>query len=142
LALIRKQLALLISMALMAITVNFPGAASAQTTTDSVAVQKTRLDVQKLGTNRDKKVEVKLRDNTKIKGYITAVDQDTFSVSDYKAGSAQTLSYAEVSSVKRAGGSSMKPWLILGAVIAGVGITWAIVKPAVCDGGAQSRGIC
>jgi hypothetical protein len=140
--LIKKQLAVLISIALLAITLTVPGATSAQTTTDSPAVQKTRLDVQKLGVNRGKKVEVKLRDNTRVKGYITSVDQDTFSVSDFKSGDAQTLSYAEVSSVKKAGGASIKPWLIFGAVAAGVGITWAIVKPAVCDGGAQTRGIC
>lgn len=139
---IKKQLAVLISIALLAITLTFPGATSAQTTTAFGAVQKTRFDIQKLGVNRDKKIEVKLRDNTKVKGYITAVDQDTFTVSDSKTGAVQTLSYAEVSSVKKAGGASIKPWLILGAVAAGVGITWAIVKPAVCDGGAQTRGIC
>lgn len=109
---------------------------------DTNVVEKKRSEVQKLSANRGNKAEVTLRDKTKIKGYITGVDQDSFIVSDPKTGASQTLSYGEVSSVKKVGGSSMKPWLILGAVAAGVGITWAIVKPAVCDGGAQSRGIC
>jgi hypothetical protein len=140
-ALIRKQLALLTSVALIAITVTFPGAISAQTTTDAAA-NKARFEVQKISSNRGQKVEIKLRDSSKIKGYISEVAQDNFVVSDPKTGASQTLSYAEVSSVKKASGSSIKPWLILGAVAAGVGITWAIVKPAVCDGGAQTRGIC
>jgi len=140
--LIRKQLALLTSVALIAITVTFPGAINAQTTTDSVAIDKARLEVQKISSNRGQKVEIKLRDSSKIKGYISEVAQDNFVVSDPKTGASQTLSYAEVSSVKKTSGGSIKPWLILGAVAAGVGITWAIVKPAVCDGGAQTRGIC
>ena len=126
-------------MALMAITLVFP--AKAQTTLDT-QIESTRSKVEKLRAGGNSKIEVKLRDKTKIKGYITGVDQDSFIVSDSKTGTTQTLTYAEVSEVKKSGGSSMKPWLILGAVAAGVGITWAIVKPAVCDGGGQTRGIC
>lgn len=135
---IKRQLAILISMALMTITLVFP--AKAQTTFDT-QIDSTRSKVEKLRAGNSK-VEVKLRDKTKIKGYITAVDQDSFTVSDSKTGTTQTVAYGEVSDVKKSGGSSMKPWLIFGAVAAGVGITWAIVKPAVCDGGAQTRGIC
>lgn len=29
-----------------------------------------------------------------------------------------------------------------GAVVAGAAITWVIVKPVLCDGGAQTRGPC
>lgn len=121
---------------------SFPGVAGAQTASDAEAVQKTRMNVEKLSSNRGQKVEVKLRDNTVSKGYITTVSSDSFVLSDPKTGASQTFSYAEVSSVKKAGGGSLKPWLILGGVAAAVGITWAIVKPAVCDGGAQTRGIC
>lgn len=138
---IRKQIAILISAALIGLTLAFPNATSGQNTVDS-QVEKTRLEVQKLSRDSGKKVEVKLRDKTRIKGYISGVDQDSFILADLKTGATQTIAYSEVSQVKKAGGSSMKPWLILGAVAAGVGITWAIVKPAVCDGGAQTRGIC
>ena len=136
---IKKQLAILISVALMAITLAFP--ANAQTTFDT-QIESTRSKVEMLRASGNSKVEVKLKDKTKIKGHITGVDQDSFIVSDSKTGTTQTVAYAEVSEVKKSGGSSLKPWLILGAVAAGVGITWAIVKPAVCDGGAQTRGIC
>jgi hypothetical protein len=32
--------------------------------------------------------------------------------------------------------------VILGSVVGGALVTWAIVKPALCDGGAQTRGPC
>jgi hypothetical protein len=32
--------------------------------------------------------------------------------------------------------------LIVGGIAAGAITTWLIVKPAVCDGGAQTRGVC
>ena len=100
-------------MALMAITLVFP--AKAQTTFDT-QIESTRSKVEKLRAGNSK-VEVKLRDKTKIKGYITAVDQDSFTVSDSKTGTTQTVAYREVSDVKKSGGSSMKPWLIFGAVL-------------------------
>jgi len=40
------------------------------------------------------------------------------------------------------GGLSTKSWIIIGGAAAGTIITWLIVKPAFCDGGAQTRGIC
>lgn len=126
-------------MALMAVTSAFP--VKGQTAFDT-QIESTRAKVEKLRADGGSKVEVKLRDKTKIKGYVTGVEQDSFTVSDLKTGATQTVTYAEVSEVKKSGGSSLKPWLILGAVAAGVGITWAVVKPAVCDGGAQTRGIC
>jgi hypothetical protein len=137
--LIKKQLATLISMAVIAITFAFP--AKGQTTVDP-QIASTRAKVEKLQAGGASKVEVKLRDQSKIKGYISGVEQDSFTVSDPKTGATQTVAYTEVSEVKKSGGSSIKPWLILGAVAAGVGITWAVVKPAVCDGGAQTRGVC
>ena len=137
--LIKRQLAIVISMALLAVTFAFP--ARGQTAFDT-QIESTRVKVEKLRAGGNSKVEVKLRDKTKIKGYITGVEQESFTVSDSKTGTTQTVTYAEVSEVKKSGGTSLKPWLILGAVAAGVGITWAVVKPAVCDGGAQTRGIC
>jgi len=64
-------------------------------------------------------------------------------VGNSASGSAETITYTDVVDVKKSGGGlSTKSWLIIGGVAAGVVTTWIIVKPAVCDGGAQTRGIC
>jgi small nuclear ribonucleoprotein (snRNP)-like protein len=138
LILIKKYFAFLLSVFI--VTLSVTPYVSAQT---SVEVEKTRSKVQQLSAESDKKVEVKLRDNTKYKGYITAVDRDSFTFSDEKTSQTQKFAFSEVQSVKKSGGGiSTKTWLIIGGVAAGSIITWAIVKPAFCDGGAQTRGIC
>lgn len=117
--------------------------AGAQVTSDQQATEKIRAKVQTIGVGSNARVEVKLRDNTKIKGYVSDADQDSFTLVDNKTGSSKTVSYADTSSVKKAGsGVSAKTWIILGAAVVGAAVTWVIVKPVLCDGGAQTRGPC
>ena len=137
---IKKYLAVLLMGVTTALTLSLPTTTFAQTTTDPA---KTKSKVQTLSVNRDKKVEVKLRDTTKYKGYISAVESDSFTVTDSKTGTSQKFTYSEVEDIKKVGGGvSTKTLLIIGGVAAGGITTWLIVKPAVCDGGAQTRGIC
>ena len=115
----------------------------AQTANETQATEKIRAKVQKIGVGSNARVEVKLRDNTRLKGYISTAEQDSFTVTDSKTGSTRTVSYADASGVKKQGGGlSSKSWIILGAAVVGAVVTWIIVKPALCDGGAQTRGPC
>lgn len=116
----------------------------AQTGKDARLTEQSRADVLKAGTGERARVEIKLRDETKLKGYVSAAGADSFTVMDARTGASQVVAYDEVAQVKRPGRglSTMTKVLIGGAVVAGVVIGWQVVKPAVCDGGAQSRGIC
>lgn len=135
---IKTHLAVMLSVFLTALSL--PTTATAQSTPD---VEKTRAKVQVLSASKDSQVQVKFRDKTKIKGYIASVEPASFTLKDAKAGTSQSIAYSEVESVSKAdGGVSTKTWLILGGVAAGAVTTWLIVKPAVCDGGAQTRGVC
>ena len=137
---LRKHLAVALSLFITTLTVLPPSAVSAQTDAET---EKVRAKVQVLSTSRDSQVEVKFRDKTKIKGYINAVEPVSFTLRDPKSGAVQSIAYSEVDSVSKASsGVSTKTWLIIGGVAAGVATTWLIVKPAVCDGGAQTRGVC
>lgn len=134
----KRYLAIGLSAILTAISFGLPATARAQSTTDKV-----RAKVQTLAVSKDSQVEVKFRDKTKLKGYIDAVDPVAFTLRDSKKGTTQSIAYSEVESVSKASdGVSTKTWIILGGVAAGAVTTWLIVKPAVCDGGAQTRGIC
>ncbi len=116
--------------------------AGAQSTGDQ-ATEKIRSKVLKMGVGTNAKVEVKLRDNTQMRGYISDSNQDSFTVFDKASSSSKTVSYADTTSVKKvSSGISTKTWIIIGAAVVGAAVTWAIVKPAFCDGGAQTRGIC
>lgn len=118
----------------------FPIVATAQTNAD---VEKNRVKVQTLSADRNQQVEIKFRDKTKVKGYISSVQPVSFTLRDPKTGTTQAIAYSEIEDIRKSsGGVSTKTWLIIGGVAAGVITTWLIVKPAFCDGGAQTRGIC
>ena len=135
----KRHLALTLSVIITALSFS-PAIVTAQSTAE---IEKVRARVQTLSTSKDSQVEVKFRDRTKIKGYIDRVEPLSFTLRNAKDGTSQSITYSEVESVSKAGGGvSTKTWLILGGVAAGAVTTWLIVKPAVCDGGAQTRGIC
>ena len=137
---IKRDLALALSLVITAVSFGFPATVSARSTAD---VEKIRATVQILSASKDSQVDVKFRDKTKLKGYIVSVEPASFTLRDPKDGKLQSITYAEVDSVSKASnGISTKTWLILGGVAAGAVTTWLVVKPAVCDGGAQTRGIC
>ena len=135
----RYAAAIALSLIITALNLSLPSQATAQSNSD---IERVRARVQVLSASRDSQVEVRFRDKTKVKGYITSVEPVSFNLREPKAGTSQSIAYSEVDSVSKAGGVSTKTWLIIGGITAGVVTTWLIVKPAVCDGGAQTRGIC
>lgn len=139
---LRRTLAIVLSGLLLPAAFGFQGA-GAQSLRDQLATEKIRTKVLKTGVGVNARVEVKLRDNTQLRGYISEADSDSFTVVEGGSGSTKTISYADTQSVKKAGGGvSAKTWIILGAAAVGAVVTWAVVKPALCDGGAQTRGPC
>ena len=57
-------------------------------------------EIAKLGTGPDARVEVKLRDETKLKGHLGEVGDDSFAVVDDKTGTVTTVTYPQVKQVK------------------------------------------
>ncbi len=116
----------------------------AKTVEDARLAEKARAGILKMSMKKDARIEVKLRDNTKLKGTLAGVGTDSFTVTDAKTGASTTVAYDDVAQVKKSGnGFSTRTKVLIGvAVAAGVIIGWQIVKPALCDGGAQSRGPC
>jgi hypothetical protein len=85
------------------------------------AAQKVKADVAKRGTGPKAKVTVKLKDNTKLKGYISDASNDSFTLADAKSGQTRTLSYQDVTEVKKPGGLSWPAKIGIGVGI-GVGV--------------------
>ena len=138
----RRTFAIMLSGLLLLSAFGFQGA-GAQSLVDQQATEKIRAKVLKMGVGMNARVQVKLIDNTQFSGYISDAGQDSFTVVERGTGSSKTVSYADTQTVKKAGGGvSAKTLLILGAVAAGAAVTWVVVKPALCDGGAQTRGPC
>jgi hypothetical protein len=136
----KKQLAIVLSAIVTAVSFGLPATATAQSTTQTETIW---AKVQILAASKDSQVQVKFRDQTKLKSYIDSVGPVSFKLRDPKDGTSQSIAYSEVESVSKAGsGVSTKTWLIVGGIAAGALTTFLIVKPAVCDGGAQTRGLC
>lgn len=108
----------------------------AQTASDTQRIEDIHLQVAKLGTGSKAKVHVKLRDNTKLKGYISDANQDSFTVVDSRG--PRTIAYTDVAEVrKQKGGISNLTWgIIAGAAAAAVIVGVTVIKPVLCDGGA------
>jgi len=83
--------------------------------------QKVKADVAKRGTGPKAKVTVKLKDNTKLKGYISDASNDSFTLADAKSGQTRTLSYQDVTEVKKPGALSWPAKIGIGVGI-GVGV--------------------
>ncbi len=139
----RRFISMILSTALLTIGIGFR-ITSAQTAKQLQATEKVRAAVLKMGVGPTSRVKIKLRDKTELKGYVGEAGQDAFTViTDEKTGTSQTLSYAEVAEVnKPGGGPSTRTWIILGGVAAAAVVVGRIVKPALCDGGAQNRFPC
>ena len=139
---IRRTFAIMLSGMILLAAFGFQRA-GAQSLGDQQGTEKIRTKVLRMGVGANARVEVKLHDDTRLKGYISDAGQDSFTVVESKTGASKTVAYADTSSVRKASsGWSAKSWIILGAVAVGAAVTWVVVKPAFCDGGAQTRFPC
>jgi hypothetical protein len=61
---------------------------------------KVKEGISKLGTGEQARIEVKLRDKTKLKGYVSEAGQDSFVVVNEKTSATSTVNYSQVKQVK------------------------------------------
>ena len=115
----------LFSLALVALLINLAGVrlayADSKEEKQARFAEKVKASVLKLGTGEETRVKVTLRDRTKLEGYISTADGERFVVTNLKTGTATTVAYPQVKSVK---GNNLST----GAKIAiGVGIAAAVI---------------
>jgi hypothetical protein len=104
-------------------------AASAQARNEQELAQKIRGKIVKIGSGPKARVEVKLKDGNRVKGYISEVGADHFAVTDKKTGGVTTISYAQARQVKTPNENPLKDpkvWLGLALIptILAIGL-WA-----------------
>ena len=61
---------------------------------------KVKAGIVKLGTGKDAKVQVKLKDGTKLKGYVSQINENSFVVVDEKTSAATEIPYPNARQVK------------------------------------------
>jgi hypothetical protein len=92
---------------------------------------KVREEVSRLGVGPDARVEVRLRDKTKRKGYVKETTADGFVVRDPKTGQDSAVAFAEVSRVNGRNlstGVKIAIWAGVGVgAVLGVMVLWVLI---------------
>ena len=132
---IRRTCSLIVACLLTFSTIGHQSSlASSKPEKDASVAQKVKAAIEQLGTGQSSLVNVKLRDKTRLAGYVSEIGDNSFAVTDLKSAKVTTVPYPEVVQVNGNNLSTRTKWIIWGAVIAGVAITLYIVKGAFCDG--------
>ena len=92
----KRLIALAVSTALLCAICVTPAAAGAGEEEQARLAAKVRSAVAELGTGPDARIEVKLLDKTKLKGYVSEANSESFVVVDDKTGTSTQLSYSQV----------------------------------------------
>ena len=93
----------LVSLVLVGLLLNIVGAipayAGSKEETRTRFAEKVKEGIGRLGTGQEARVEVKLRDGKKLKGYISEAGENSFVIVDAKSGAASTVPYPQVKQV-------------------------------------------
>jgi hypothetical protein len=132
---IRKNLSIVVAALLTLSTIGQQTiSAGSKPEKEARFAQKVKAAIVQLGTGPSSQVNLKLRDKTKLTGYVSEIGDTSFVVTDLKRAEATTVSYPNVVQVKGNNLSTRTKIIITAAVIAGVAITLYIVRGAFCDG--------
>ena len=94
----------ILSFALVVIMLNVVGVSSAYAGSkedkEARLIERVKESIGKLGIGTDARVEIKLLDKTKLKGYVSQINENSFTVVDEKTGNASEVPYSKAKQVK------------------------------------------
>jgi hypothetical protein len=123
---LKKHLSLALVILLSNVLLAVPARARTQSSNQDQSVEKTKTKIAKLGVGSKARATVRLKNGTKIKGYIAEARTDDFVIRDRKTNDPHTVAYEEVVKVEKNGGHSRARNITIGVAI-GVGVTLAIL---------------
>jgi hypothetical protein len=97
----KKSLSLALAGALIFTLVGAaPVAAKSKAEKETERAAKVKAGVAKLDVSKDARIAVRLRDKTRVSGYISQADEHSFVITDIKTGAATEIPYPEVTQAK------------------------------------------
>lgn len=102
--------------------------AQTRTVNDAATINKIKANVSKRGTGEKARVNVKMLNGTKMKGFISQTGEDSFTLTDSKTKQTSTLAYSDIAQVKKQGMSTGTKILI--GVGVGVAVTAVVLAVA------------
>ena len=123
----KKLLSLTLAVLLMQVGLAQTVAAGTNPEKEAKFAEKVKTGIAKLGTGTEARVEVKLKNKTKIKGYVSEAGSDSFTIVDEKTGAATEVPYSNAKQVK---GNNLSKNVTLTLVLVGllaVGVIFALI---------------
>ena len=121
----RKILSLLMVVLLGQVLSAVP-ALAAQTSDEAQAIEKIRLKVAKQGVGDNARVTAKLKNGTKVKGFISQAGANDFTVRDRKTGEPTVIPYSDVVKLENNSGHSTLRNVLIGVGV-GVGAVLLVI---------------
>jgi len=94
--------------------------ASSKPVEEARITDQVKATIAKLGTGKETRVEMRLRDKRKLAGYVNEISDESFSVTDLKTGTSTAVSYASVTQVKGHHLSNRADAILYVAIVVGV----------------------
>lgn len=113
-----------LTLAVLVLNLAFGATAFGGTANEEKAARdaaKVKANIAKLGTGKDARVEVKLKDGGKLKGYVSQINENSFVVMDEKTTAATEVPYPNAKQVK---GNNLSTGV---KIAIGVGIAIAVL---------------
>lgn len=117
----KKYLTLFLSILIINLSLGASVFAGTKGNKTAENAEKVKTRILKLGTGTDARIEVKLRDNTKLKGYVSEIKENSFVVIDDKTGNASEVPYPNAKQIK---GNNLSTGV---KIVIGVGIVLAVI---------------
>ena len=90
----------LVSLLVNAVVSVQPASAKSKSGKQAQLIERLRQGIARLGVGKEALVEVKLRDKTKLAGYIDRASEGSFVLANVKTGNSTSVAYADVTQVK------------------------------------------
>ena len=116
----RKILSLGLMGLLVTVTASISASAQIQSGTEQAQAEKVKLKVTKIGIGKRTRVEVRLKDHRKLKGYMGSINEEQFTVVDSKHGTVTPVTYGEVQQIKDTSRTWLAPAVMGAATVGGL----------------------
>lgn len=108
----KKALVLGLCVAFLNLCFSTPAFAQARLDEDANLTAKVKSSIQKLGTGKHARVQVKLKNGTKLKGNVSQINDDSFLVTNEATGNQTEVLYSQTKQVKRSNRYGI--WTVIG----------------------------
>lgn len=96
----KKYLVLGVSVLILNLSLGASVFANMKTENETKFAEAVKANIAKLGVGKDAQVKVKLKDGTKLKGYVSQINENSFVVINEKTGVSTEVTYQNVKQVK------------------------------------------